>query len=306
MEQHIVLLPTYNEALNLAGLVEAILRASDAAVLVIDDNSPDGTGALADALHAAHPTRVWVRHRPAKEGLGRAYADGYAWALAAGYEVVLQMDADFSHDPADLPRLAAAVDAGADVAIGSRYVRGGQTPGWPWRRRLLSWAGSRYAAAVLGLPVRDVTGGFKAFSRRALQLLARQELRAAGFAVQIETTYLAHRQGLTLREMPIVFRDRRAGTSKMSAHIVLEAVQLPWRLRTASFARHRLPPRSAADGAGVRQLRYAEAVVPWPQGQGTRGARPVARGHARPQGAERPVDRHVAPSGHAPAQDDRA
>jgi dolichol-phosphate mannosyltransferase len=306
MGQRIVLLPTYNEALNLAGLVEAILRASDAAVLVIDDNSPDGTGALADALHATHPTRVWVRHRPAKEGLGRAYADGYAWALAAGYEVVLQMDADFSHDPAALPRLAAAVDAGADVAIGSRYVRGGQTPGWPWRRRLLSWAGSRYAAAVLGLPVRDVTGGFKAFSRRALQLLARQELRAAGFAVQIETTYLAHEHGLVLREVPIVFRDRRAGTSKMSGQIVLEAVQLPWRLRTARVARRRLPPHSAADGAGGRQLRYAEAVVPWPRGWGTRGARPVAAGHARPQGAERPLDRHTAPSGHVPAQDDRA
>jgi dolichol-phosphate mannosyltransferase len=291
MGQRVVLLPTYNEALNLPGLVEAILRASDAAVLVLDDNSPDGTGALADALHAAHPTRVWVRHRPAKEGLGRAYADGYAWALAAGYDVVLQMDADFSHDPADLPRLAAAVDAGADMAIGSRYVRGGQTPGWPWRRRLLSWAGSRYAAAVLGLRVRDVTGGFKAFSRRALQVLARQELQAAGFAVQIETTYRAHEHGLVLREVPIVFRDRRAGASKMSGQIVLEAVQLPWRLRTARDARHRLPRRSAADGAGSPQLRYAEAVVPWPQSRGTRGV---------------PLDRHATPSTYAPAQDDRA
>jgi dolichol-phosphate mannosyltransferase len=148
--------------------------------------------------------------------------------------------------------------------------------------------------------VRDVTGGFKAFSRRALQLLARQELRAAGFAVQIETTYLAHEHGLVLREVPIVFRDRRAGTSKMSGQIVLEAVQLPWRLRTARGARRRLPPHSAADGAGGRQLRYAEAVVPWPRGWGTRGARPVAAGHARP------LDRHTAPSGHVPAQDDRA
>jgi hypothetical protein len=152
--------------------------------------------------------------------------------------------------------------------------------------------------------VRDVTGGFKAFSRRALQVLARQELRAAGFAVQIETTYLAHEHGLVLRELPIVFRDRRAGASKMSGQIVLEAVQLPWRLRTARVARHRLPRRSVADGAGGRQLRYAEAVVPWPRG--TRGARPVARGHARPQGAERPLDRHAAPSRYAPAQDDRA
>lgn len=233
MARSIVLLPTYNEAMNLPALVEAILHASDADVLVIDDSSPDGTGALADALHAAHPTRVRVLHRPAKEGLGRAYADGYTLALGAGYDVVLQMDADFSHDPADLPRLAAAVDAGADVAIGSRYVRGGQTPGWPARRRLLSWAGSRYAAAVLGLPVRDVTGGFKAFSRRALQALAVQELQAAGFAIQIETTYRAHRRGLTLREVPITFRDRRAGVSKMSGHIVIEAALLPWRLKRA-------------------------------------------------------------------------
>ena len=268
MGQRVVLLPTYNEALNLPGLVEAILRASDAAVLVLDDNSPDGTGALADALHAAHPTRVWVRHRPAKEGLGRAYADGYAWALAAGYDVVLQMDADFSHDPADLPRLAAAVDAGADMAIGSRY-----------------------AAAVLGLRVRDVTGGFKAFSRRALQVLARQELQAAGFAVQIETTYRAHEHGLVLREVPIVFRDRRAGASKMSGQIVLEAIQLPWRLRAARVARRRLPRRSAADGAESRPFRYAEAVVPWPQSRGTRGV---------------PLDRHATPSTYAPAQDDRA
>jgi dolichol-phosphate mannosyltransferase len=227
--------------MNLATLLEAILHASDADVLVIDDNSPDGTGVLADSLHAAHPTRVRVWHRPVKEGLGRAYVQGYSVALAEGYDVVFQMDADCSHDPADLPRLSAAVASGVDVAIGSRYVRGGQVLGWPRRRRLLSWAGSRYAAAVLGLSVRDLTSGFRAFSRRALQVLAAEELQAAGFAIQIETAYRTHRCGLRLREVPITFRDRRAGRSKMSGRIVIEAALLPWRLRRAE--RHQRPRR---------------------------------------------------------------
>ena len=237
----LVLLPTYNEAANLEAIVEAILResadTSDTDVLVIDDNSPDGTGQMADMLQTGHPMRVHVLHRPAKEGLGRAYAAGYAWALASDYDVVAQMDADWSHDPADLPRLITAVAEGADVVIGSRYVPGGQMPGWPWRRRLLSWAGSRYAAALLGLPVRDVTGGFKAFSPRTLSALAATGLRATGFAIQIETTSQAHRHGLVVREVPIVFRDRRAGSSKMSRGIVLEALLLPWRLRGASIHR---------------------------------------------------------------------
>ena len=235
MARSLVLLPTYNEADNLETLVGAVLRASDADILIIDDNSPDGTGRLADQLRACHPLRVDVLHRQAKEGLGRAYAEGYVAALAGGYDVVAQMDADFSHDPADLPRLVDAIEAGADVAIGSRYVPGGQTPGWPWRRRLLSRAGSRYAAAVLGLPVRDLTGGFKAFSRQALHRLSQQELQASGFAVQIETTYQALRHGLTVHEVAIVFRDRRAGVSKMSRQIMAEAMLLPWRLRAASL-----------------------------------------------------------------------
>lgn len=233
MSRAVVLLPTYNEAANLETIVEAILRESEADVAIIDDNSPDGTGQLADELLACYPLRVDVLHRPAKQGLGRAYAQGYAWALAAGYDVVVQMDADFSHDPADVGRLVATIDAGADVAIGSRYIGGGQTPGWPWRRRLLSWAGSRYAAAVLGLPVQDVTGGFKAFARRALRLLDPGALQATGFAIQIETTYQAHRQGLVIQEVPITFRDRRAGASKMSRSIMAEALLLPWLLRRA-------------------------------------------------------------------------
>lgn len=162
------------------------------------------------------------------------------------------MDADFSHDPADLPRLVAAVAEGADVAIGSRYVPGGQTPGWPWRRRLLSWAGSRYAAALLGLPVHDLTGGFKAFSPRALQVVTSAALQASGFAIQIETTSQAYRPGLVVREVPIVFRDRRAGASKMSRGIILEAVLLPWRLHTGTADRVRRV--AAGNGSPVRVL----------------------------------------------------
>ena len=277
MTRSLVLLPTYNEAENIEQIVEAILRESDADVLIVDDNSPDGTGALGDQLQCSYPSRVEVLHRPAKEGLGPAYADGYAAALAGGYDVIAQMDADFSHDPSDLPRLVAAVEEGADVAVGSRYASGGQTPGWPWRRRLLSWAGSRYAAAVLSLPVRDVTGGFKAFSRRALHTLAAQTPRASGFAIQIETTYWAHRQGLILREVPIVFRDRRAGASKMSLGIVAEALRLPWQLRWAALA----PPARPAPLLAAEPPRDNPLVAGWRRAD---GAVPVAN-HDYPDAA---------------------
>jgi dolichol-phosphate mannosyltransferase len=234
MARSLVLLPTYNEAANLALLVAALLQATDADVLIVDDNSPDGTGVVADGLQARSPERVRTLHRVRKEGLGRALAAGFELALAWGYATVFQMDADFSHRPADLPRLALALEAGADVAIGSRYVPGGASPGLPWHRHLLSWAGSRYAAAILGLPVRDVTGGFKGFSRLALQAIEPRSLSAAGFAVQIETTYRACQAGLTIHEVPIVFQDRRAGTSKMSRRIVAEGLLLPWRIRKAT------------------------------------------------------------------------
>jgi dolichol-phosphate mannosyltransferase len=233
MTRAVVLLPTYNEAANLEAMVEALLQVTDADVLIIDDNSPDGTGHLARALHHRHLERVRTLHRPGKEGLGRAYADGYELALARGYEVVVQMDADFSHDPHDVPRLIGAVASGAGVAIGSRYVPGGSTPGLAWHRRLLSRFGSRYAAAVLGLPIRDVTGGFKAFSRAALLALRPRTLRSAGFAVQIETTHRAFRRGLIIREIPIAFHDRQAGQSKMSLEVIGEALRLPWQLRRA-------------------------------------------------------------------------
>jgi dolichol-phosphate mannosyltransferase len=247
------MLPTYNEAANLEALVESILREGadthDLDVLVIDDNSPDGTGQIADLLHLRHPLRVHTLHRPAKRGLGRAYAAGLAWAHASDYNVVVQMDADFSHDPAALPGLIAAVEQGADIAIGSRYAPGGQMPGWPWRRRLLSWAGSRYAGAVLSLPVRDLTGGFKAFSPRALEVLATSTQHAVGFAFQIETTAVAYRHGLVVQEIPITFRERRAGSSKLSRSIVLEALLVPWHLRRSSARMAR---------------RATDAAPPWP------------------------------------------
>jgi dolichol-phosphate mannosyltransferase len=251
MGRALVLVPTYNEAATLQDLVNALLEVHECDVLVIDDASPDGTGALAEALHARAPERVAVLHRPMKEGLGRAYAAGYAVARDAGYPIVAQMDADFSHDPADLPQLLTAVEAGADLAIGSRYVRGGRTPGWPWHRRLLSIGGSRYAAAVLGVPVHDLTSGFRAFSARALQALDPQDLRAAGFGIQIETAYLLHRRGLRLREVAITFRDRRAGVSKMSGAIIGEALLLPWRLRRADAAGAHAPERVAPSGGWV-------------------------------------------------------
>jgi dolichol-phosphate mannosyltransferase len=236
MARALVVLPTYNEAPNLEALVASILQETDADVLVIDDNSPDGTGAVADGLQARCPGRVRTLHRVRKEGLGRALAAGFELALAWGYATVFQMDADFSHRPQDLPRLARALAAGAEVAIGSRYVPGGASPGLPWQRHLLSWAGSRYAATVLGLPVRDVTGGFKGFSRRALQAIEPRTLCAAGFAVQIETTSRAYLAGMTIQEVPIVFQDRRAGRSKMSRRIVVEGLLLPWRLRQPAGA----------------------------------------------------------------------
>jgi dolichol-phosphate mannosyltransferase len=227
----LVVVPTYNEADNLPGLVGRLLELDlDLGVLVVDDGSPDGTGRLADRMAAADP-RVSVLHRPAKEGLGRAYVAGFRWALQhTDARLVAQMDADFSHDPDRLPALAAAARAGA-VAIGSRYTAGGGVENWGLGRRALSRGGSLYARLVLGLPVRDVTGGFKCWPREALAGLELERLRAGGYGFQVETTYRAHRAGFPLAEVPIVFVDRRVGQSKMSLGIALEALWLVWRLR---------------------------------------------------------------------------
>jgi dolichol-phosphate mannosyltransferase len=220
-----LILPTYNEAENIVPIVHAAraqLRDGDR-ILIVDDNSPDGTGAIADRL-AGEVAGVEVLHRPGKQGLGRAYLDGFRHALAGGAELVLEMDADFSHDPADLPRLIAAAEGNADLVLGSRYVPGGSVTDWGALRRLVSRGGSWYARVVLGVQVRDLTGGFKCFRRSVLEGLDLETVHADGYGFQIELTYCAIRAGFRVVEVPIVFRDRRVGESKMNARIALEAV----------------------------------------------------------------------------------
>jgi dolichol-phosphate mannosyltransferase len=231
-----VVLPTYNERENLEPMVGAILEAlPEARLLVVDDSSPDGTGALADTLAASEP-RVAVLHRDAKDGLGVAYRDGFRWALDHDdVRAVVQMDADFSHDPRDLPRLLAPLMADADLALGTRYIPGGGTVGWPLQRRLISRAGTLFARTVLLLPYHDLTGGFKAWRRELLEAIRLREANASGYGFQIETTWWAHRRGARIREVPIIFRERVAGRSKMTGAIVREALLLVIRLRLGAM-----------------------------------------------------------------------
>ena len=222
-----LVLPTYNEAENIEAFVRAVVprlaaAATDFRVLVVDDSSPDGTGEIADRL-AAELEPLEVLHRPAKLGLGRAYLDGFARALAGGADLILEMDADFSHDPADIPRLIAATEH-ADLALGSRYVRGGGVVNWGRARQLLSRGGSWYARRLLGLPVRDLTGGFKCFRRQVLETLDLDGVHSNGYGFQIELTYRAIQAGFRVVEVPITFRERQVGTSKMTPRIALEAV----------------------------------------------------------------------------------
>ena len=231
MPRAVVCLPTYNERENLERMVDALGAVLDVdrdRVLVIDDGSPDGTGAIADRLADALPW-VSVLHRATKEGLGPAYVAGFRRALGEGAELVLEMDCDFSHDPADVPRLiAACTDGGADLALGSRYVAGGGTVNWGRVRKLVSRGGSFYARVVLGVGVRDLTGGFKCFRRGALEAVDLEDIAARGYGFQIEGTYRVLRRGLTVVEVPIVFTDRRVGESKMTGSIVVEAMlQVP-------------------------------------------------------------------------------
>ncbi len=230
----LVCLPTYDERDNVEPITRAILDATpDVDVLVIDDNSPDGTGAIADAIAAREP-RVHVLHRAGKEGLGKAYLAGFAWALGRGYRLVLEMDADFSHNPAYLPRML-ELARGADLVLGSRNVPGGGTVNWGVGRKLLSRGGSLYARTILGLPVRDLTGGFKCFRREVLEAIDLATVQCSGYAFQIELTYRASRKGFRVAEMPIVFEDRRVGQSKMSRRIVLEAIRKVWSIRMSGF-----------------------------------------------------------------------
>ena len=230
-DRALVIVPTYNERENIIKLIEAVQAQSPILdVLVVDDGSPDGTGALVD-VRAATDSRVHVIHRERKLGLGTAYVAGFRWALQREYEYIFEMDADFSHDPADLARLLACARDHADLALGSRYVRGGEVKDWGLLRRFVSRGGSLYAQAILGLPVRDLTGGFKCFRAEVLRAIDLPTVRAQGYAFQVELTNRAVRAGFTVREVPIVFRDRLHGRSKMSPRIALEAMWLVPQLR---------------------------------------------------------------------------
>jgi dolichol-phosphate mannosyltransferase len=227
-----VVLPTYDEADNIRPISHAILAAlPGATLLVVDDDSPDGTGRIADELAATDP-RIRVRHRAAKQGLGKAYLDGFRIALEGGATVVVQMDADFSHDPAVLPALVGPVlDGSADLVIGSRYTAGGGVVDWGLGRRLISRGGSLFARTVLGLGAHDLTGGFKAWRAETLAAVPFDGVHAGGYVFQIEMTFRASRAGARVREVPIVFRDRRIGQSKMSRRIVVEALVVVVQLR---------------------------------------------------------------------------
>jgi dolichol-phosphate mannosyltransferase len=223
----VVCVPTYNERENLEPLVRALAEVLDTTrdrVLVIDDASPDGTGELADRLADELPW-VGVLHRSAKEGIGRAYLAGFAEALATGAELVLEMDCDFSHDPRDVSRLIATAEDGADLVLGSRWVEGGGTENWGAVRRFISRGGSLYARLVLGVGIRDLTGGFKCYRRRVLETIDLDAIAARGYGFQIEGTYRTLRAGFRVVEIPITFVDRRVGESKMSGAIVLEAMR---------------------------------------------------------------------------------
>lgn len=220
-----ILLPTYNEVENLGPMVERLRKAAPAAeILVLDDNSPDGTGQLADRLAAEHPGKVVAAHRPGKGGLGPALRDGFQRSIRDGIDLVVTMDVDFSHSPEDVPRLIAAAEAGADIAIGSRYVSGGSTPDWALGRRIISRGGNVYARLLLGSPLRDMTAGFKAYRTRVLTALDAANRTTLGYCFQIEMVYFAWRLGFRVVEVPIEFRDRRVGQSKMSGSIFMEAV----------------------------------------------------------------------------------
>jgi dolichol-phosphate mannosyltransferase len=249
-----VVIPTYNEADNLSSIVRAVeeeLQRSvpdDFRVLVVDDNSPDGTGAIADRLSEELAT-VEVLHREAKDGLGHAYLAGFSRALAERAELVIEMDADFSHDPRYLPQMLDAAQE-ADLVLGSRYVAGGGVRDWGLIRRLVSRGGGLYARAILGVGVQDLTGGFKCIRRSVLETIELESVRAEGYVFQIEVTYRALLAGFTVREIPIIFRDRTVGSSKMSTRIALEAMWLVPRLRrSARAATSGGPPRPEAIGA---------------------------------------------------------
>jgi dolichol-phosphate mannosyltransferase len=230
-DRFLVILPTYNERENLPAILPQILAQDDRLeVLVVDDTSPDGTGKMAEEFAARNP-RIHVLHRAAKQGLGRAYLAGFAWGIERGYDLLFEMDADFSHDPKYLTDLVAAVHRGADVSVGSRYKTGVNVINWPMSWLLLSWFGSRYARWITGLRLTDLTAGFKCFRREVLSSIPLDRVRSNGYAFQIEMSFRVSRKGFRIEEVPIVFTDRSEGHSNMSGAIVREAIWMVWWLR---------------------------------------------------------------------------
>lgn len=247
MNRSLIVIPTYNEKENIRGIAQAVLTACPQAhILFVDDNSPDGTGRMADEMGAADP-RIHVLHRSGKQGLGRAYIAGFKWALERDYEFIFEMDADFSHNPADLPRLLDGAQ-GADLALGSRYVGGIRVINWPLSRLILSKGAAIYVRMITGMPFTDPTGGFKCYRRAVLETINLDHIKSNGYSFQIEMTHTAWRNGFLIVEVPITFEERRSGHSKMSSHIVREALWMVWKLLLRSALRRhpgRRHPRSA-------------------------------------------------------------
>lgn len=231
MRPALVIIPTYNERDNIAAITAAVLAADPRIdILIADDNSPDGTGQIADELAAKDP-RVQVLHRAKKEGLGRAYLHAFAWGLERGYEFLIEMDADFSHDPKYLTPMLNEAEGDSDLVIGSRWVTGGGTVNWGPGRQILSRGGSLYARTILGVPLRDLTAGFMCFRRAVLQAIDLNAVRSSGYAFQIELKYRTLKAGFRVKELPIVFEDRRVGQSKMSRKILIEGLTMVWKLK---------------------------------------------------------------------------
>lgn len=232
----LVIIPTYNELENIEAIIMAVLGLEQAFdILIIDDNSPDGTAAVVKELIAKHPGRVSIIERSGKLGLGTAYIEGFRWAIARGYEYICEMDADFSHNPNDLPRLRQACADGADVAIGSRYLTGVNVVNWPMGRVLMSYYASRYVRIVTGMPINDSTAGFVCYRRRVLEALPLDKIRFKGYAFQIEMKFLSHKYGFKIVEVPIIFVNRVLGTSKMSSGIFSEGLFGVMRLKWSSL-----------------------------------------------------------------------
>jgi dolichol-phosphate mannosyltransferase len=236
----IVLIPTYNEKENIESIIASVLSfPSNYHVLVIDDGSPDGTANLVRSIMQNYPERVFIECRSGKLGLGTAYIHGFKWALAKGYDYIIEMDADFSHNPNDLDRLCAACDAGADVAVGSRYVKGGATENWPLDRKIYSQGGSAYTRIITGIPVKDPTAGFVCYKSKVLATMNLDNIKFIGYAFQIEMKFAAWRLGFKITEVPILFIDRKIGVSKMSKGIIKEAIlgvlNMQWLYITGRF-----------------------------------------------------------------------